>query len=196
VGNAGLQIADDATTQTRMAAVSRRSFLRWTAVSAGLLTVSRLRLAPPAAATSAGCARVLTPSQAEILTVVVERMVYSGSPEMPAVRDTAAIATIDQALLQLDAPTQSQVGWLITLFEWGPPVFQFKLRRFTTLSAEEQDAYLRDWATSRVETRRIAFQALKNLSVLGYYAQDATWKGIHYDGPWVPRPRRVVRPEC
>jgi len=177
--------------------VSRRSFLRWTAVSGGLLAVSRLRFAPALAAASSPAAalRVLTPQQAEIFTVIVERMVYSGAPEMPAVRETRAIETIDQTLLQLDPTVQSQLSWLITLFEWGPPVLQFKPHRFTKLPPEEQDDYIRDWATSGVETRRIAFQALKNLSVLGYYSQDATWKGIHYDGPWAPRPRKVLSAE-
>ena len=175
------------------AVVSRRSFLRWTAVSAGLLSVSRLRLAPALAASSpAADLRVLTPQQAEIFTVIVERMVYSGAPDMPAVGETRAIEAIDQTLLQLDSTVQSQLSWLITLFEWGPPVFQLKLHRFTGLGPEDQDDYIRDWDTSHVETRRIAFQALKNLSFLGYYSQDATWKGIHYDGPWTPRPRRSL----
>jgi hypothetical protein len=179
-------------------AVSRRSFLRWTAVGTGLLAVSRLRLAPALAAATGPTPgwRVLTPTQAEILTAIVERMVDPGAPDMPAVRDTRAIETIDLTLLQLDPTVQSQLSWLITLFEWGPPVFQFKLHRFTRLAPQDQDDYIRDWAASSVATRRIAFQALKNLSVLGYYAQDATWKGIHYDGPWVQRPRRVLSDEC
>ena len=172
--------------------LSRRSFLQWTAVSAGLLTVARLR--PVAAvAVPAGPApafRVLTPHTAEILTVIVERMVDNGEPDMPAVRDTGTIETIDVALYQLDPAVQAQLGWLLTMFEYGPPLLQGKLRRFTALRPEEQDDYLRGWETSRLPLRRIAFQALKNLAVLGYYSQDATWKGIHYDGPWVPRPRR------
>jgi hypothetical protein len=174
--------------------LSRRSLLRWTAVSASLLAVSRLRFAPALAATSTPAAglRVLTPQQAEILTAIVERMVYTGSPDLPAVGETRTMETIDQALLQLDPTMQSQLSWLITLFQWGPPLFQCKLHRFTGLSAQDQDDYIRDWATSRVETRRIAFQALKNLSVLGYYSQDATWKAIHYDGPWAPRPKRTL----
>ena len=138
---------------------------------------------------------MLTPPQAEIFTAIVERMVYSGAPDMPAVRDTQTMQTIDQTLLQLDASLQMQVDWLLTLFEWGPPLLQFKLHRFTRLGPQDQDDYIRDWATSRVETRRIAFQALKNLSMLGYYSQDATWKAIHYDGPWAPRPRRVMSVE-
>ena len=87
---------------------------------------------------------------------------------------------------------QSQVGWLLTLFQWGPPLFQLKLKTFTSLTPDERDDYLRGWATSRSDTRRLAFRALKNLSMLGYYSQDATWKGIHYDGPWAPRARRVI----
>ena len=179
-------------------ALSRRSFLRYSALTAGLLAVSRLRVAPALATqsvTGPGL-RVLSARQAEVLRAIVERMVWSGSADLPAVRDTRAIETIDQALLQLDASVQAQLRWLLTLFQWGPPLFQLKLKTFTGLSADEQDEYLRGWATSRVETRRVAFRALKNLSMLGYYSQDATWKAIHYDGPWAPRPRRVLSPEC
>jgi hypothetical protein len=174
--------------------LSRRSFLRYTAISAGLLAVSRLRPAPALAAEPAVAAglHVLTPAQAEVMTAIVERMVFSGADGMPAVRDTHAIETIEQALLQLDPAVRSQVGWVLLLFQWGPPVFQLKLSRYTGLSADDRDAYLQNWADSRSEMRRLAFRALKNLSMLGYYAQDATWKGIHYDGPWAPLPRRVL----
>ena len=65
--------------------------------------------------------------------------------------------------------------------------------RFTNLAAEWQDIYLSDWAGSRFQVRRLVFQALKNLSMLGYYSQDATWRAIHYDGPWAPRPRRMMQ---
>jgi len=178
--------------------LSRRTFLRHAALGAGWLAVSRLRPLPALAAsagpaTDAAAMRVLTPRQVEILTVVVQRMVESGSPDMPAVRETRAVETIDQALQQVDPAVQSQLGWLITLFQWGPPVLQFRLHRFTGLSPAQQDDYIRDWATSRVETRRLGFQALKNLAMLGYYSQDATWKPLHYDGPWVPRARRTLR---
>ncbi len=174
--------------------LSRRSFLRYTALTAGLLAVSRLRLAPALAvqAPLTTGLRVLTPHQADILTAIAERITFTGTDTMPALRNTQAIVTIDQALLQLDPGVQSQVGWLLMLFQWGPPLFQLKLSTFTGLTPEERDSYLQGWATSRSSTRRLAFRALKNLSMLGYYSQDATWKGIHYDGPWVPRERRVI----
>lgn len=128
-----------------------------------------------------------------MLTAIVERMVFTGDADarMPAVQDTRAIETIDHVLLQLDPSVQSQLGWLLTIFQWAPPLLQLKFKTFTGMSPEERDDYIRDWATSNLETRKLAFRALKNLSMLGYYSQDATWKGIHYDGPWAPRPRRV-----
>jgi hypothetical protein len=39
--------------------------------------------------------------------------------------------------------------------------------------------------TSRLDLRRRAFYALRNLSYLGYYSQDATWGLIGYQGPFV-----------
>jgi hypothetical protein len=178
--------------------LSRRSFLRYVGVSAGLLMISRLRVPPAWGAQSpAAGLTVLTPQQAAVMTAVVERMVATGdsTANMPAVQDTHAIETIDRALLQLDPSVQSQLRWLLMIFQWGPPLFQLKFTTFTGMAAQERDDYLDDWATSNLETRRLAFRALKNLSMLGYYSQDATWKGIHYDGPWVPRPRRVMSVE-
>jgi len=194
----------------RSAGLTRRTVLRYTALSAALTTLSRLRWTPALAAAQAPAAQapaaqapaalapglqVLTPDEAEIFTAIVERMVFSGDPALPPVRDTAAIVTIDQVLLQTDPGVRSQLRWLLKLFQWGPPVFQLKLTTFTRMSPAERDAYLNGWATSRLATRQLAFRALKNLSMLGYYSQDATWKAIHYDGPWVPRPRRVLSGE-
>src|SRR6266851_4170940 len=103
--------------------LSRRSFLRYTTLSLALLTLSRLCAAPALAVARAGARlQVLTPREAEIFTAIVERMVFSGDPSMPAVRDTSAIVTIDQTLLQLDADVQSQLRWLLKAFEWGPPL--------------------------------------------------------------------------
>ena len=188
-------------TTLRRPRLSRRSFLRYAAFSAGLTTVVRLRL--PAAAAPAGAApaeaapqnaaglHVLSAPPAEILTAVAERMVDSGEPGMPSVRDTGAIGVIDQALLPLDAAVRAQVGWLLSLVEWSP-LLELKAARFTELAAEDQDAVLRGWEHSRFAVRRLGFVALKSLAMLGYYSQDATWKAIHYDGPWAPKPRRAL----
>ena len=111
---------------------------------------------------------------------------------MPRFADTAGLKTIDTALLQLPPDVPEQLSYALLLVEYGPPIFVGKPTTFTGMTTQWQDAYLQGWADSRFHIRRIAFQAFKNLSMLGYYSQDATWKGISYDGPWVPRPRRIA----
>jgi hypothetical protein len=164
-------------------------------MSAALLALSRLRAAPGAAqeAVPAGAAlRVLTARDVRIFTPLADRLTFTGEPDMPRFADTAALATVDTALLQLPPDVARQLSWGLVVFEYGPPLFLGQPSTFTGLSPEWQDLYIDGWAQSRFHTRRIAFQAFKNLAMLGYYAQDATWPAIHYGGPWAPKPRRVV----
>jgi hypothetical protein len=100
-------------------------------------------------------------------------MVFTGDPAMPRFGDTAGLAAIDTALLQLPPATAGQLHWALVLFEYGPPIFAARFSTFTGLSDEAKDDYLAGWEQSRFEVRRTAFRALKNLSMLGYYAQAA-----------------------
>jgi hypothetical protein len=164
-------------------------------MSAALLALSRLRLAPAIALSDAPASaelRVLGRRDARILSAIAERMTFTGDPAMPPFGDTAGLQTIDAALRQLPPDVPQQLSYALVLFEYGPPLFAGKLATFTMLTPAWQDLYLDGWADSRFQSRRIAFQAFKNLSMLGYYSQDATWAAIHYQGPWVPRPRRVL----
>lgn len=175
----------------------RRDFLRASGFSAAMLALSRVRFASAALAVDGGVAskadlRVLQPNDARIMTAVAERITYTGDPTMPRFSDTDGLRTIDNALLQLPPDVPEQLSWALWLVEYGPPVLIGQPARYSGLEAGWQDIYLTDWAESRLQTRRLVFQAVKNLSMLGYYAQDATWPGIHYAGPWAPRPRRVV----
>lgn len=174
------------------APIERRTFLRWTGMGAGLVALSRIRPAAVALAAEEGSLRVLGPDEARIMGAIAERMVFAGDPDMPRFGDTQGLATIDTALLQCPENVRTQLSWALTIFEYGPPVLAFRLSTFTGLDAAAQDAYLLAWSESRFGALRLGFQAFKNLSYLGYYSQDATWTGIHYDGPWAPRPRRRI----
>ena len=175
---------------------SRRTFLRASSMSAALLTLSRLRASPAsglsAAAAADGGLHVLSPVDARILTGIADRMTFTGDPNMPRFADTSGLQVIDTALRYVPLDVPQQLSWALLLFEYGPPLFVGKPSTFSGLPTEWQDAYLSGWAQSRFHTRRIAFQAFKNLSMLGYYSQDATWPAIHYQGPWAPKARRVV----
>jgi hypothetical protein len=174
--------------------IGRRTLLGLVGMSAGLVAVARVR--PPLGSSVALAAdegfQVLRPDDARVLGAIAERMVFTGDPNMPLFRDTGGLRTIDHALRQLPEATRGQLSWALLIFQYAPPLFGAGLATFTGLSEENQDAYLRQWEHSGLETLGIAFRAFKNLCMLGYYAHDATWKSIHYDGPWVPRPRRVA----
>lgn len=175
--------------------IGRRAFLRVGGVTAAMLALSRLRPSPLAlAATPAADAtlRVLDPTDARILAAIAERMTFTGDPAMPRFADTGGLLTIDTALRQLPADVAQQLSWALRLFEYAPPLLVGKLSTYTGFTPEWQDVYLSDWEHSRFHVRRVAFQAFKNLSFLGYYAQPSTWPGIKYQGPWVPLPRIVV----
>lgn len=171
--------------------ISRRGFLRGGVLLPGLVTLVRLTPASAAAATVAPAACGLNATQLRILSGICERMTDTGDPEMPKFQDTKAMATIEATLALIDPDVRSQFGSLLYLFEWGPLIFARRIAKFTELPAEAQDDYIRGWALSGWDLRRIGFQALKNIAMLGYYSQDETWKGIGYRGPWAPKPRRV-----
>ena len=62
-------------------------------------------------------------------------------------------------------------------------VLDLSFSRFTRMSDAEKDASLRAWTQSRLGVRRMGFMALRNLCLLGYYSQPATWQAIGYKGP-------------
>ncbi len=162
---------------------TRRGFLRLAAASASFGALAGLRALPAAAAGTAPAGAFFDARQTGILTEIAERMVETGDPAMPRLRDTSAIAAIDRTCRALDPALTSLLPVALLLFEWGPILIDWRIRRFTQLSDAEKDAHLAGWMNSRFEVRRMAFFALRNLSFLGYYSQDATWSGIGYAGP-------------
>lgn len=165
--------------------LSRRAFLRNAGLATSLAALAQLRVAPAAVAAAEGTtgAGLLSPQGAEVLTQIVERMVASDDPRAPAVRETRTLAAIEGVLGQVDPALTSDVPLALGLFEWGPFVFDLTFSRFTRMSPAEQDESIRCWMNSRLELRRLAYAALRNLAFIGYYSQDGAWPGIGYAGP-------------
>ena len=172
-----------------MSGATRRGFLRLAGGSAALVALANVR-ALPALARSRD-ARFFAPAEREVLTQVVERMVETGEPAAPAVRDTGAIDAIDALCLSLDPGVTAPLPALLRVVEWGPLLFDGRLARFTSLGAADQDTALASWMQSRFAWRRAAFLALRNLALLGYWSQDATWPLIGYQGPLIGRSPRA-----
>jgi hypothetical protein len=171
-------------------ALSRRGFLGLVGSGSALASLASLRALPAAAASGTMTrARFFGPSETEILTQVVERMVDTGEPGAPPVRQTRAIATIDTLCASLDPGATAPLPSLLRLVEWGPLLFERRFARFTHLEAGAQNVALDGWMRSRLSLRRMGFYALRNLALLGYWSQDETWPLIGYAGPLLRRPR-------
>jgi hypothetical protein len=168
-----------------MTRVTRRSFLALAGGGAALGSIASLRAVPAAALEAAPGAsgRFFAPREREILTRIVERLVDTGDPAAPTVRGTGTMDTIDALCLGLDPNATAPLPALIRLVEWGPLVFERRPARFTSLDAAGQDAHLAGWMTSGLALRRMGFHALRNLALLGYWSQDATWPLAGYAGP-------------
>jgi hypothetical protein len=178
-------------------ATTRRGFLRLAGATAGLGALAQLRVLPVAAVGCAGAApgeRFFDDAETEILTQLMERIVDTGLPEAPRVRETRAVATVDTLCRGLDPSVSGVLPLALSLVEWSPLLFDLRLSRFTKLPAAEQDATLRSWMTSRLELRRTAFLGLRNLCFMGWYSQPEVWPLIGYQGPLLRRPAAAGAP--
>ena len=169
---------------------TRRGFLRLAGATAAFSALAQLRVTPAAAGAADARApgdRFFDDAETEILTQLMQRVVETGLPDAPQVRDTRAVATVDEVCRGLDPAVSGLLPLALLLVEWGPLLFDLRFARFTKLGADEQDASLRSWATSRFELRRTAFLGLRNLCFLGWYSQPEVWSLIGYQGPLLRR---------
>jgi len=172
------------------AAPTRRGFLRLAGATAAFSALAQLRVLPAAAACSGALPsgdRFFDDAETEILTQLMQRMVETGLPDAPQVRDTRAVATVDAVCRGLDPAVSGLLPLALRLVDWGPVLFELRPARFTGLSPDEQDASLRGWMTSRLQLRRTVFLGLRNLCFLGWYSQPESWSLIGYQGPLLPR---------
>jgi len=88
---------------------------------------------------------------------------------------------------------------MLALVEHGPLPLAGRRARFTLLSRADREAFLARLA-ARGGLRAQIYRGLRDLCMLGAYADPATWKAIGYEGPFVaasydPRgPDRVAWP--
>ncbi|HEX2485151.1 MAG TPA: hypothetical protein VHQ66_07620, partial [Myxococcota bacterium] len=138
---------------------------------------------PGAPTPASDAARFFSPDEADVLTAIVERIVDTGLPDAPRVRESGALEAIDRLCASLDPELTRPLPALLRLVEWGPYVFDLAFARFRALPPEAQDVSLRGWMTSSLALRRQGFQALKGLACYGWYSQEESWRLVGYAGP-------------
>lgn len=165
----------------------RRTFLRLGTIGPAMLVLGRLPPAPASRASASTEEALLTPDDREVLLAVAERMVHTGEPGAPSPREVGAIERVERLLGFLDADLVAGLRLALWIVDLWPAVIEMRLRRFRSLTDAERDESLEGWRRSQIESRRRVFQALRAVSLYGYWSAEETWPLIGYPGPWIGR---------
>ena len=164
-----------------LAALDRRAFLRLAGLAAALgLLPSGCGDAAPALAPPAGLPlRFLTPRTYAVFTAAAARIVGPAGAQRirarrldPGVRAEAFLASAPTL-----APTLRQA---LLVLEFGVPPLLAKLRPFSALVGEAQDAILHELMGSRFATKRLLFGGVRSLALLACYGDPVSREWIDY----------------
>lgn len=166
--------------------ISRRGFLR--GVAGGTTAVAVAGVLPAGCAPDYGETRTdgdalqsLTPKEYAVARAAAEALLV----DVPVSPDAVATG-MDAELALAGDPMLTDMKTVLSLMEHGP-LLSFRRKRFTALSPEDRRRVLDDWATSRFNLRRAAFQALKGFVIFYAYIDDSTRRLTGFNGPWPER---------
>jgi hypothetical protein len=122
---------------------------------------------------------------------LARRIVASDRPTEATIltSDEAKVAEFfDDYVAAMPAVLRRDLLRLLWFVEQVAPFGSGFARRFTSLSADEQDTVLAGLEASRIPDLRAGFEAMKSLVMMGYYRDPRTWRILGYEGPFVGRP--------
>jgi hypothetical protein len=163
--------------------IGRRSFLRTATggtaaiAAASLIPVGCSREYPQAAAAGVSL-RALSEKQYAVARAAAEVLVT----DSPVSADRIA-TDLDTELAIAGEPMLADMRTVLTLMEHGT-VLALRPRRFTALSPAAREAVLNNWARSRFNLRRAAYQALRGFIIYFAYIDDSTRPLTGFPGPW------------
>jgi len=97
---------------------------------------------------------------------------------------TVDVGMLADAWLARTPALAAPLGQALLLLELGPWPLLGKLRPFTALGPDAQDAVLAECMTSRLETKRSLFRGIRSLVFLTFYGSAATRPLTGYPGPF------------
>ena len=164
-----------------LAALDRRAFLRLAGLAAalGLLPSGCGDAAPALAPPPDLPLRFLTPRTYAVFGAAAARIVGpAGALRIRARRlDPGARA---EAFLASAPTLASTLRQALLVLEFGVPPLLAKLRPFTALDGEAQDAILHELMSSRFATKRLLFGGVRSLALLACYGDPASREWIDY----------------
>lgn len=181
----------DPKAQASLSLFSRRNLLRGGLGGSVLLALGGVGLGlqgtrlgvEPAEALS-----VLTREEHAIVSAIAARLCPPAGPDVPGADAIGVGVLADRLLSRADPATAADVKSVLALFENGltGALFLERVRPFTQLDPETQDAVLLAWRDSSVGLRRTVFRALSSLVTALYFGDPRTWPGVGYPGPPEP----------
>jgi hypothetical protein len=160
--------------------IGRRRFLELGLFAATAVWVGPIDPAPPEK-------RVADPYPcADDDWAVMESVIDALGPSGEAYPKAASMGLkplFENLMGQMEAVDRGRFFSLLSLIQYSTVPSHFS--RFTKLPREARQEALMSWGESRFVLRRQAFAALKMTTCVVYFAADASWKPIGYDGPWM-----------
>lgn len=167
---------------------SRRAWLKGGLGSLALLGLGGLGLSLQStkrAAEPDAPLKVLTPNEHAILAAVAARLCPAPGPDVPGADALGVALEADRMFEHAHPEAIDGLKTALALLESplvGAVVFE-RVRPFTQLDPETQDAVLLAWRDSSIAVRRSVFRALSALVASIYYGDRRAWPGIGYPGP-------------
>ncbi len=112
-----------------------------------------------------------------------ERIIPRGGAFEEGAEDIEVTGFFDRLVGAEPPEIQKNMRSGIMLLEHAPIFLMFKFKRFTQMTDDEKDLYLKKWEESGVTLFRGVFKGFKNLCTLGFFSNEKVWKYIGYDGP-------------
>ena len=170
--------------------LSRRVFLRRSLHVAGALTLVpglSIGCAPGDVARAPSDLRVLDPGEWALLGAVADTLIPHGGVFELGARDVDLATRIDAFLAGESVAFLRGLSAALLLVEWGSPLASGRVARFSRLGSDDRAACIEALCRSRIGLLREVYAGLKQLCFFTFYAIDATWPAVGYDGPWVGR---------
>jgi hypothetical protein len=171
-----------------LSALDRRAFLKLAGLAAGSGLLGTgcggvpSDLLPPRGTEL----RFLTPRTWAVFTAAAARIAGPAAGERIRTRRLEPGARAEAFLAS--APTlAAPLRQALLVLEFGIPPVLAKLRPFTALTPDGQDAILDELMRSRFETKRLLFGGVRSLALLACYADPASRDWMDYP-PEHPRP--------
>jgi hypothetical protein len=167
---------------------SRRVFLRRSLHVAGALALVpglSVGCAPGDVARAPTDLRVLDPGEWSLLGALADTLIPRGGAFELGARDLDLATRIDAFLAGESFDVLRGLSAALLLIEWTSPLASGRVARFSRLGPDERAACIDALCRSRIGLLREVYAGVKQLCFFTFYAIDASWPAVGYDGPWV-----------